>query len=687
MIFSKDKQSSVSVILIGSIVLGLVVFTVTSFFFISSLLRKGLVSYFEGDVKGYSKLVMEQIKSSEQELDNVQKMISESVGHNFAAKNAFESESVNALLEVAKNSFALAEVAVVDGGLHQVSAFKYGNSSMYGDVLGKAVIGNKAVAVKKESSDIVITEAAPVRAEGKVVGAVLLRKKVTSQHFAESIKAITNCEFTVFDGETRAYTTLPGMIGTKIANSNPIRLCERGKDFSGTAIIGGKEYVVYYFPYNSDGKFLTTLFLGKEMAVVEHVSSLIFKSLIFVEIVLTLVIIGIFILIIYFKIIRPLKNVGSAMKNLASGDADLTVRVPVRGNDEFAFISRDVNTFIEMLQDIVRDLNEAQNSLSQIGQNLGTNSQESASATAEIMANIEGVRKQSENQASAVDNTTTVLAKANSSVDELENMVDAQSAAVTESSAAIEEMLENISSVTDSVHKMSDSFKELSVTVGDGKTKLANVDGKVGEIAEQSKMLIQANQIISQIASETNLLAMNAAIEAAHAGKAGEGFSVVANEIRKLAETSSAQSKNINAELKQISASIKDVVELSKDSQTAFGQIVTHLDETDSVIRQIDGAMSEQEKASRQVFEALGDIRNQTLGVSEKSRDVKDVINSVSNDMGSVTQISSTILGSMDEMAAGAQQISSSSQSVSNLALDTNRNIEVLQSKLGLFKV
>jgi methyl-accepting chemotaxis protein len=97
--------------------------------------------------------------------------------------------------------------------------------------------------------------------------------------------------------------------------------------------------------------------------------------------------------------------------------------------------------------------------------------------------------------------------------------------------------------------------------------------------------------------------------------------------------------------------------------------------------------MSEQEKASRQVFEALGDIRNQTLGVSEKSRDVKDVINSVSNDMGSVTQISSTILGSMDEMAAGAQQISSSSQSVSNLALDTNRNIEVLQSKLGLFKV
>lgn len=687
MTFNKDKKSSVSVILIGSIVLGLIVFTVTLFLFISNLLNKGLVLYFEGDVKGYAKVVTEEVKVAETDLENIQKMVAESVGHSFAAKNAFDSDSVDLLIGEAKESFGLSEIAVVDMNLRQVSAFKYGSSTSYGDILGKATSGNRSISVKKYGADIVITASYPIRAGGKIVGALLSRKNVTSQVFAERMKTITNCEFTVFDGETRAYTTLSGMQGTKIADSNPIRLCEQGKDFSGTAVIGGKNYVVYYFPYNSDGNYVTTLYLGKEMAVVDHVSNLIFESLILIAVILTVIFIGIFVVLIFFKIVRPLKNVGAAMKNLASGDADLTVRIPVNGNDEFAHISKDVNTFIEMLQDIVRDLSSAQSSLSQIGQNLGTNSQESASATAQIMANIEGVRKQSENQASAVDNTTSVLAKSNTSVAELGNMVEAQSAAVTESSAAIEEMLENISSVTDSVHKMADSFKELGVTVGDGKTKLANVDGKVGEIAEQSKMLIQANQIISQIASETNLLAMNAAIEAAHAGKAGEGFSVVANEIRKLAETSSAQSKNINAELKQISASIKDVVELSKDSQTAFGQIVTHLDATDSVIRQIDNAMSEQENASRQVFEALSDIRNQTLGVSEKSRDVKDAIDSVTHDMQSLTQISSTILGSMDEMAAGAQQISSSSQSVSNLALDTNRNIEVLQDKLGLFKI
>ena len=382
-----------------------------------------------------------------------------------------------------------------------------------------------------------------------------------------------------------------------------------------------------------------------------------------------------------------MKRVGAAVNNLASGDADLAQRIEVHGNDEFAEISTGINTFIEMLHKIVSELNLAQKELTAIGIDLGTNSQESASATAEIMANIAGVRKQSESQSEAVSNTTTILGRSAENVNNLENLVEAQAAGITESSAAIEQMLGNISSVTSSVRKMADSFKELGITVSDGKTKLANVDGKVNEIAEQSKMLIQANTIIAQIASETNLLAMNAAIEAAHAGKAGEGFSVVANEIRKLAETSSAQSKNINTELKEISSSIKDVVSLSKDSQVAFGQIVTHLDSTDVIIREIDNAMSEQENASRQIFSALSDMRNQSIEVNEMSHQVKDNIVAVTKDMDTVSQISSIILGSMDEMTAGAQQISTATQGVSDLAASTKENIDVMDSKLKLFRV
>lgn len=684
----KSKLSSVSTILVTAVSAGLLVFTVVLFVLISRYLTSGLESYFQGDLDEYSEVVIEEIKAQRKGLVNAQSELADTFETMYESTGSFSVAYMNSEIETTKRNLGIQELAVVDVNGKQISSKNYGDASKDSDVVQKALKGDAAEKVEKDGQNVVVARAVPFKIGGKVAGVIFGKEVLTSQEFAEEMKRYTMCDFTIFDGEKRAYTTLAGMRGSVIADTNPIRTAESGKKYEGKAVINGLRYVVCYFPLKSeDGKFLTTLWLGKPLTVIDHVSSAIFKPLIVVTAVLVVLFFAVLISVIVFKVIKPLKRVGGAVKNLASGDADLTQRIEVHGNDEFAEISSGINIFIEMLQKIVSELNAAQKELTAIGIDLGTNSQESASATAEIMANIAGVRKQSESQSEAVSNTTNVLGRSADNVNNLEGLVEAQAAGITESSAAIEEMLGNISSVTSSVRKMADSFKELGVTVSDGKTKLANVDGKVNEIAEQSKMLIQANAIIAQIASETNLLAMNAAIEAAHAGKAGEGFSVVANEIRKLAETSSAQSKNINTELKEISSSIKDVVSLSKDSQVAFGQIVTHLDSTDVIIREIDNAMSEQENASRQIFSALSDMRNQSIEVNEMSHQVKDNIVAVTKDMDTVSQISSIILGSMDEMTAGAQQISTATQGVSDLAASTKENIDVMDSKLKLFRV
>lgn len=684
----KSKLSSVSTILITAVSAGFLAFSVVLFVLISRYLSSGLESYFQGDLDEYSEVVVEEIKAQRKGLVNAQAKLADSFESMFENSGSFSVSYMNTEIDLTKRNLGIQELAVVDVNGRQVSSKNYGDASNDSDIVQKALKGDAAEKIVKEGQNVVVVRAVPFKIGGKIAGVVFGKETLTSQEFAEKMKKYTMCDFTIFDGEKRAYTTLAGMRGSVIADINPIRTAESGKKYEGKAVINGVRYVVCYFPLKAeDGKFLTTLWLGKPLNVIDHVSSAIFKPLIAVMIVIVVLFFAVLVSVIIFKVIKPLKRVGAAVNNLASGDADLAQRIEVHGNDEFAEISTGINTFIEMLHKIVSELNLAQKELTAIGIDLGTNSQESASATAEIMANIAGVRKQSESQSEAVSNTTTILGHSAENVNNLENLVEAQAAGITESSAAIEQMLGNISSVTSSVRKMADSFKELGITVSDGKTKLANVDGKVNEIAEQSKMLIQANTIIAQIASETNLLAMNAAIEAAHAGKAGEGFSVVANEIRKLAETSSAQSKNINTELKEISSSIKDVVSLSKDSQVAFGQIVTHLDSTDVIIREIDNAMSEQENASRQIFSALSDMRNQSIEVNEMSHQVKDNIVAVTKDMDTVSQISSIILGSMDEMTAGAQQISTATQGVSDLAASTKENIDVMDSKLKLFRV
>lgn len=684
----KSKLSSVSTILITAVSAGFLAFSVVLFVLIYRYLSSGLESYFQGDLDEYSEVVVEEVKAQRKGLVNAQSKLADSFESMFENSGSFSVSYMNTEIDLTKRNLGIQELAVVDVNGRQVSSKNYGDASNDSDIVQKALKGDAAEKIVKEGQNVVVVRAVPFKIGGKIAGVVFGKETLTSQEFAEKMKKYTMCDFTIFDGEKRAYTTLAGMRGSVIADINPIRTAESGKKYEGKAVINGVRYVVCYFPLKAeDGKFLTTLWLGKRLDVIDHVSSAIFKPLIAVMIVIVVLFFAVLVSVIIFKVIKPLKRVGAAVNNLASGDADLTQRIEVHGNDEFAEISTGINIFIEMLHKIVSELNSAQKELTAIGIDLGTNSQESASATAEIMANIAGVRKQSESQSEAVSNTTTILGHSAENVNNLENLVEAQAAGITESSAAIEQMLGNISSVTSSVRKMADSFKELGITVSDGKTKLANVDGKVNEIAEQSKMLIQANTIIAQIASETNLLAMNAAIEAAHAGKAGEGFSVVANEIRKLAETSSAQSKNINTELKEISSSIKDVVSLSKDSQVAFGQIVTHLDSTDVIIREIDNAMSEQENASRQIFSALSDMRNQSIEVNEMSHQVKDNIVAVTKDMDTVSQISSIILGSMDEMTAGAQQISTATQGVSDLAASTKENIDVMDSKLKLFRV
>jgi methyl-accepting chemotaxis protein len=318
---------------------------------------------------------------------------------------------------------------------------------------------------------------------------------------------------------------------------------------------------------------------------------------------------------------------------------------------------------------------------------LSTNTAGTAAAINEITANIQSMKGQTGNQLSGVTKTGDSMEHIMNSIYKLNRHAAMQSESVSQSSSAIEEMLANIQSVTQTLVKNTENVNALAKSSEVGRTDLQTVSSNIQEIARESAGLLEINAVMENIASQTNLLSMNAAIEAAHAGEAGKGFAVVADEIRKLAESSSEQSKTISTVLKKIKASIDSITQSTDVVLKRFEEIEQDVQTVSVQEANIRTAMEEQTEGSRQILEAITQLKEISDLVKGTSEDMSVEGKEVVTLSGNLQRITQEITVGMEEMATGAEQINDSVTRINEISGTNKTSIDTLNKEVDTFKV
>lgn len=354
-------------------------------------------------------------------------------------------------------------------------------------------------------------------------------------------------------------------------------------------------------------------------------------------------------------VVQPIVSLIKSFESLSRNEGDLTKMLPVKTEDEIGILSKSFNGFIRTLAILIKKIKGAIENSAAIGRTLAASTIQSSTAFEEIRANTENIKNSTVSMDKEVMSSGEKFAEVRDAIERIGELIVTLTSDVNRSSTAVQGMIASIQGVTQTAESKLKVVESLRDLAGQGAEAIDETISINKRVAESANVIIEITEVIEQIASKTNILAMNAAIEAAHAGEFGKGFSVVADEIRKLAEDTSSNSKSISLSLHQMAEHIGE----SEQSSATTGDVFRDINEN-----------------IKDVVDGMVEIRDAMVGLSEGG-------NQIDRSLSSLVQISTNVQDSSGEIRKGVASIDLLIQKLADVARETKNGMEEITTGIN----
>lgn len=479
--------------------------------------------------------------------------------------------------------------------------------------------------------------------------------------FVDEFKSATNSPATIFLKDTRVATNVlkegKRVIGTKVSSEVAEIVINEGKDFIGEAIVVDTKYLAKYVPIkDKEGKVIGIWFTGVEKDSV----NLKIKNLMYKNIGLTFLtlIIAVLIIVIFANVInKNIKNILEVLRSLASGD--LSKKCSITSNDEIGEIASDINIMTASMKELILEIKNKSEQLHNNSMTLASVSKE-MSASSESVANaVQDVAQGTGMQALDLSDMSGLFNNFGQALDQIVDSIKAIENNSTNINIRATESNTNMESLINSVNEMKSSFDSF-------KSKILNLGNDIKQINEISN-------VINGVANQTNLLALNAAIEAARAGDAGKGFSVVADEIGKLAGQSRVSSESISVMVENISKETALIVDNTEFIGSKFNN---QLEDINRVVNSF-----------KLINISIDEISQEIRGISSTSNSVSSEKEVIFEKVETASSIAQEVSASSEEIAATAEEMSASSEEVAATADELSSMTSEMLDHANKFKL